>query len=45
MKLKYIMVSFLIGSCVFISSCKDDFVDININLIIVLKLDFCYLFI
>ena len=31
MKLKYIMASFLIGSCTFISSCKDDFADINTN--------------
>ena len=31
MKLKYIMASFLIGSCTFISSCIDDFADINTN--------------
>ena len=37
MKLKYIMASFLIGSCAFISSCKDDFADINTNPTIVYK--------
>ena len=44
MKLKYIMASFLIGSCTFISSCKDDFADINTNPTIVSKPDPRYLF-
>lgn len=44
MKLKYIMASFLIGSCAFISSCKDDFADINTNPTIVSKPDPRYLF-
>ena len=44
MKLNYIMASFLIGSCAFISSCKDDFADINTNPTIVSKPDPRYLF-
>ena len=44
MKLKYIMASLLIGGCAFISSCKDDFTEINTNPTVVSKPDPRYLF-
>ncbi len=44
MKLKYLLASLFIGSCALMSSCKDEFADINTNPAIVSKPDPRYLF-